>query len=412
MNPAPLIIFDDGHADLGPLTDLRPVFALRNGVKNNRERIEGALQQTADALVVPEELADLQRQRESDAAVNPGTLDAFTQADAVLVVNGRWTATDTALLDRIMSLPINHGIQQGNRVLAAHLDADHADAWLGRSTAEMPADVRFTDASDAALVSQPWHLLDHLENTLRFDLQQCGLPWADGDELATHGVTVVGDHPVMIHRGAALHPQVVINTTLGPVAIDEGAAVQPFTVIEGPGYVGPHAELAAHTALRAFTVVGANCKVGGEVKASILGDYTNKAHYGYLGNAVVGRWCNLGAGTTASNLKNTYGHVRMQLHADADPEDTGRQFQGPVVGDYVRTAIGTLLPTGACVGTGSCLVASGFVSKHVPAMTFLTDAGPGPMDLDAFFTTADRMMCRRNGTLSNAAKQRFRDLCG
>lgn len=166
-------------------------------------------------------------------------------------------------------------------------------------------------------------------------------------------------------------------------------------MIEGPCYVGPHTVVQPQTYLRPQTVIGSWCKVAGEITASVVGHYTNKAHYGYLGNSVVGEWVNLGAGTTVSNLKNTYGEVRMQLGADDAPEPTGRQFLGPVIGDLVRTAIGSRLLTGSCIGTGSMLAVSAFSPKFVPAGRFVTDAGDEPADVEKFVATYRLMRARR-----------------
>ena len=109
-----------------------------------------------------------------------------------------------------------------------------------------------------------------------------------------------------------------------------------------------------------------------------------------------------GAGTTASNLKNTYGHVRVKLSADADREDTGRTSQGPVIGDFVKTAIGTRLPTGCVVGTGACLAASAISPSFVPPMTFTTNAGVAAMRAEAFLRSGERQLGRRDRGLGRA----------
>ncbi len=167
-------------------------------------------------------------------------------------------------------------------------------------------------------------------------------------------------------------------------------------------------DLAAHTALPG-TSVGPHCKVGGELKRTILQGYSNKAHGGYLGDAIVGQWCNLGANTNVSNMKNTYGHVRVQLEADEAPEDTGQTKQGPIIGDFVRTAIGTRLLTGSVVGTGCMLAVSDF-AKNAPRFSFCTDHGSKVHELQALLNTADRMMKSHGLTLSEAEAALLRQL--
>lgn len=400
MRDAPQVIFDDGLGRFGPLTDLRPVFALRTGARTSRTRIEATLRTTAAALVVAPALAEVQRRRETDAVINtlPGGAD-----HGVVFINGRWSGADEPLAQRIRALQENESLlQPGGGVLAARLERSAAESWIAQRCASLPQGVKTQTWERDVLLARPWHPLDQLEATLAFDLARTTVPEAGP---LPQGVSVVGDHPVHVHPSAALLPHVVLNATAGPIVLDKNATVQPFAVIEGPAYVGPHSEIAAHTALRPHTAIAEHCKIGGEVKASIINRYSNKAHAGYLGNAIVGQWCNLGAGTTASNLKNTYGQVRMQLDAGDATQTTGRQFLGPFIGDFVRTAIGTRLPTGACIGTGCCLVTSAFAPKFAAPMTFHTDAGIEPVNLDAFWRTAEAMQHRRGWSLRDAEKQ-------
>src|SRR5690606_20550055 len=122
---------------------------------------------------------------------------------------------------------------------------------------------------------------------------------------------------------AQVHPMVVLDARQGSVIVDAGATIGPFCVLVGPCYVGPCTTVQPHTHLRAGCSIGPHCLVAGEISHAIFQGYANKAHAGYLGNALVGQWVNLGANTNASNLKNTYGHVRVQLSPDAPLEDTG-----------------------------------------------------------------------------------------
>ena len=147
------------------------------------------------------------------------------------------------------------------------------------------------------------------------------------------------------------------------------------------------------------TSIGEHCLVARqEISHSIIQGYSNKAHTGYLGNSLVGQWVNLGADTNVSNLKNTYGPVRVQLSADTPPENTGQSKQGPIIGDFVRTAIGSRLPTGSCYSTGTMLALSGVAPKFTPRFSFLTDDGPPDekYDIDKFLAAARTVMARRD----------------
>jgi hypothetical protein len=150
--------------------------------------------------------------------------------------------------------------------------------------------------------------------------------------------------------------------------------------------------------------------VAGEVSTCVFHGQSNKAHSGYLGNSLVGQWVNFGADTNASNLKNTYGTVRMQLEAEGPVEDSGLTKLGPVVGDFVRTAIGSRLMTCSVVGTGSMLSMSGFAPKFVPRFAFATDGGVERCELDKFLETAQKMMARRGQNLGAAEIDRLKVL--
>jgi len=399
--PPRLAIFDDDAGHWGPLADRRAACDFRTGAVTSRRRIERALQQTTDALLVPERLAQVTAERHRDTSVNPD----FTQnSDAHwLLVSARWGAHNTDEASRLAALPPNTALLQNDgQLVAAHLPAQSA------SFTNLPRDAATQTLEHNTLLTRPWHILDQLDDALRADLDATDLPDALND--LPPGAHLVGEHAVHIATSATVMPGVVINTTQGPVCIDQHAHIQPFTAIDGPCYIGAHTELAAHTAIRAKTVIGPQCKVGGEVKASVIQGCSNKAHLGYLGDALVGEWVNLGADTNVSNLKNTYGPVRVQLEPCANAEHTNRTNHGPIIGDFVRTAIGSRLPTGSVIGTGAMLAISHFAPKHTPRFTFATDAGAQTHDLDALLRTAAHMTQRRGVTLTDADTDLLRTL--
>jgi UDP-N-acetylglucosamine diphosphorylase / glucose-1-phosphate thymidylyltransferase / UDP-N-acetylgalactosamine diphosphorylase / glucosamine-1-phosphate N-acetyltransferase / galactosamine-1-phosphate N-acetyltransferase len=167
--------------------------------------------------------------------------------------------------------------------------------------------------------------------------------------LATEGVTIAGT--------------AVFDAKAGPVVLDREAVVGDFSYFEGPVYVGPRTRLIERASLKGSVCVGAVCKIGGEVEASVIEDYTNKQHHGFLGHSWVGSWVNLGAGTSTSDLKNTYGEVRVEFpHRRTD---TGMQFLGCIVGDFAKSAINTSIFTGKVIGVASMLY--GFVGSSVPS---------------------------------------------
>jgi UDP-N-acetylglucosamine diphosphorylase/glucosamine-1-phosphate N-acetyltransferase len=163
--------------------------------------------------------------------------------------------------------------------------------------------------------------------------------------------------------GVTIADTAVFHVKAGPVVLDREAVVGDFSYFEGPVYVGPRARTIERASLKGFVCVGAVCKIGGEIEASVIEPYTNKQHHGFLGHAWIGSWVNLGAGTSNSDLKNTYGEVHLDFpHRRVD---TGMQFLGCIVGDFAKSAINTSIFTGKVIGVASMLY--GFVGSSVPS---------------------------------------------
>jgi UDP-N-acetylglucosamine diphosphorylase / glucose-1-phosphate thymidylyltransferase / UDP-N-acetylgalactosamine diphosphorylase / glucosamine-1-phosphate N-acetyltransferase / galactosamine-1-phosphate N-acetyltransferase len=188
---------------------------------------------------------------------------------------------------------------------------------------------------------------------------------------------------------------VVLDAEHGPIYIDEGAEIHPFTRIEGPCYVGPGTILLG-AKCREGNSFGPMCRVGGEVEESIVQGFSNKYHDGFLGHAYVGEWVNLGAGTTNSDLKNDYSDVSVSLDGHTSIR-TGSTKVGALIGDHAKTSIGTLFNTGACVGAMTLLVSSGrLLPKFIPSFTwYLEDSISHGTGKERLFATAAKAMSRR-----------------
>ncbi len=409
-----LLIFDDARGSFGPLMDLRAVFEFRSGAVNSLQRIERTLRRPAAALHVKEAQVQAISHRRSlpiNQPLAPGDW---------LLVNGRWLGLHQA--GQVRSLPPGRVLlQHDGQLVAAHLPFDKAQQVID-SGFQPPADVeaiRLPEppedpaasqgegrGEELVLIERPWHFLDQLEATLRSDLDAFDLPRFAPPSLSQ--IAITGGHPCKVAGDAKVMPMTVLNADKGPIIIDSGAQVNPFATITGPCYIGQRAVINAHGDIRANTVIGPACKVGGEVSFSILHGYTNKAHLGYLGHSLVGAWVNFGAGSTVSNLKNTYGDIRVQLEKNGQPQDTGRTFMGPIIGDYTLTAIGSRIMTGSCISTGTMLALSSFSPRFVRRFSFLTDDGDERYDIDKFIDMARRMTWRRGRAIRQAEEELLR----
>ena len=212
---------------------------------------------------------------------------------------------------------------------------------------------------------------------------------------------------IFISDSASVDPGVVIDARNGPVIIDHEAHVGSGAVLVGPMYVGPHCLIKPLAHIGPEVSLGPFSKVGGEVARSIFLGYANKQHDGFLGHAYISNWVNLGAGTTNSNLKNTYGHV--QVWVSDGFEDSGKTFVGCVIGDHSKTAIGTTLNTGTVIGISCNVFEHGFPPKFVPSFSW---GNSGIYDLEKALSTAEQIMLRRNKELTPKERELMKTVWG
>ena len=196
------------------------------------------------------------------------------------------------------------------------------------------------------------------------------------------------------HEEAHIHKSVSTRFVeiYGPGLIDIRASVEPFTVLKGPFYVG-RGSLVKSFSYVVSSVIGPVCKVAGEINHTVFSAYSNKQHSGFIGHSYVGEWVNIGAGTEVSNLKNTYGKVKVYSYAEGEAVDTGLQFAGAFIGDHAKIGINTTVSTGTVVG-----IFANITAADSPTPKFVPDfywTGGGRMRLDKAIEVARRVMARR-----------------
>ncbi|MBI3963968.1 MAG: hypothetical protein HY341_03125 [Candidatus Kerfeldbacteria bacterium] len=221
-------------------------------------------------------------------------------------------------------------------------------------------------------------------------------------DLGTHvgkvenGATLLERKRIFIGEESSIEPGVVLDARQGPIIIADNVTVGANSVIRGPVFLDDGVVAKPLTRISAGTSIGRTCRVGGEIGESIMLPFSNKQHDGHLGHAVVGSWCNLGAGTTNSDLKNSYGTVSVTVNGER--RDTGQQFVGCLLGDHVKTGIGTMLTTGTIIGPVTNVYGVGLVPTVLPPFTWYnaSDETTTPYDLEKAFTVIERVMARRN----------------
>ena len=389
----PLVVFDDARATLTPLTDLRPSWDIRTGAMTTRQRLESLLGTLVSACRPCADLAELTRES------CPVFGDDAPATGRVVLVSGACALPPEGLTELA---PGQTMIERASgRLIAANLDAAAAGAWL----ADQPDPAGLgtaVEVDEPCLLTHAWDVIRFRDRAIAWDLAD--LLRRDNRFIgeAIQGVTVIHGKPVAIDLSATVCPSVVLDSTSGPVVIDEGAIIRPGAVLVGPVYVGKHSVVLERTLIKANTAIGPVCKVAGEVGGTIFQGHANKAHDGHLGDSWVGEWANLGAGTTNSNLLNTYAEVIARATPESARERTGLVFLGAIIGDHVKTAIGTRIMTGSVLGTGLMIACTQPPPTTLGAFTWLTDAGGRAYRVDKFMDVARQVMSRRSVRPSEA----------
>ena len=353
---------DDPGAAWVPWTGVRPVAELRAGAWRIRERWERSLGVAASGIIGAhvDQFADV----DSPAVLRRAPGGGFVAASWFAPVAGR-----IALGPGVRRL-----VHEGETVAA--LVSPGAPSRLDdEGPAQEVAGVRLAGAYD---------LLRALDLLLGADCAE-----AVGTAALPAGTIVLGSADRIVSHGALIEPGVVFDVRSGAVVLEAGAEIRSGTRLEGPCWIGAGARVVG--GFIRGSVIGPRCVVRGEVSSSVFIGYANKAHDGFVGHSIVGHWANLGAGTTTSNLKNTYGPIRLEVGGARI--ETGRTFLGSLIGDHAKTAIGTMLPTGTIVGAGANVFGGAPIPKHVPPLAW--GAEGERLSEDGFLRIAGRVLPRR-----------------
>ncbi len=407
------LVEDNAAAALEPLTLTRPVFDLLLGSTSLGAKLARAFgvgpgPARRGALVRPY-LAAARRARDPHTTVNDPD---WMARGPVLVANGRWVPP--ARLAAAVADDCRGGPWVGT------CDGQPACAWVGPDDAAglQPnvVDAWFDDLAarvecrevGGEWIARPWDLVARNPDHLALDFAAEGRPGLTNRHLASAAIVGPSDR-LAIHETVRVDPLTVFDTTDGPISIAAGAWIQPFTRVEGPCSIGRDTQL-FRANIRGGTTIGPDCRIGGEVEASIVHGHSNKYHEGFLGHAYVGEWVNLGAITSNSDLRNDYGEVHVPIAGD--PVATGQAKVGCFVGDHTRTGLGSMLNTGTAIGVMCNVLPAGLLlPKHIPSFTAVMYGRVAPgFPLDQLFATAETVMGRRGRPFTDADRQLYLDL--
>ncbi len=343
-------------------------------------------------------LKNILRERLPSSCVN----DFSTVDEDVILVNGLLLANErlNGVLQKLSG--ICAAVVQKGRIVAAHIKRKFLELSEIQTSISSAENVTETilkivpeklEVDGMPLLEYPWELINLNPKLIANELKEIEDKELRG-RVDTH-VTVYGSkESVFVAENAFLEVGTILDTRNGPIYIGENTYIQSPTRISGPTYIGRDCILFGGQ-IREGCSIGDVCRIGGEIEESIFHGYSNKRHYGFIGHSYIGEWVNLGAGTTNSDLKNTYGTIKINIRGQI--YDTGSAFVGVFVGDHVKTAIGTYIFSGKKIGVSSHLY--GIVPEDVPSFTAyarMLGAKPTEIYLESAIETARRMMRRRN----------------
>lgn len=385
------LVDDDVAREWEPFALTRPIAELIYGALTFRRRAELIFSASCTALLVAERLLGFEEDGTPPLTTHPG---GPAEDDRLFLLSRAlpdWTTRTN------WSRPARSGL--------VVIDGEPA-GWFVAAGDPPPAAGRLrTLASDAGsapvarlrgrLLRRVWELIPDSHEQVARDVE--ALHGREQRAELPASVFHWGDHPVILGEGARLEPGCALDCSEGPIWIDRGATVRAFTRLAGPSYVGPGSAVLGGAV--GPVSLGPVCRVRGEMAESVCLGYTNKQHDGHIGHAYLGRWVNLGAETTNSDLKNNYGTVR--LWTPSGEVDTGQIKMGCLLGDHVKTGIGLVLNTGTIVGAGSNLWGAVLPPRFVPPFSWGSGEDLAEYRLDGFLRVAERAMGRRGVTLTD-----------
>ena len=368
-----ILFFDDkSHDNLLPLTFTKPASELRTGILKIREKWEYLLPEAEFSNITKDYLREKYPSRFSN--------DNFLIAGSTL--------PNQEISEAISNLGIMEGLSVQGRLIAIRTSLEDAQKFdplsiIPDSVKEFKGEVKFLD--------HPWDIFRLNGEQIQADLDHIS---SDRKSSKLSSTNMLLGEDIFIEEGAKVE-FVTINSKTGPVYIGKNTEIMEGSVIRGPFALCEGSVVKLSAKMYGPTTIGPYSKVGGEINSCVFHSYSNKAHDGFAGNSVFGQWCNLGADTNTSNLKNNYSNVRLTDWTSMQEVETGQQFIGTIMGDHSKCGINTMFNTGTVVGVNANIFGSGFPRNFIPSFSWGGARGFTTYSLSRAFEVATLVMERR-----------------
>jgi len=378
------ILFDSfGRDSLLPFTFTRPVADIRVGILTIREKWEFYLKSATSSLTQQYLNPKFPIRKEKDN----------------LLINGSVFPT-TRLVQKIAELNPGQILAKGEIIIAMRVEESQIDDFASQ---EIDSTIEWEE--EMVKLNENWEIFSFNPTAIVDDFKLITAGRKSKPLSKTNFVT--GDPKLIFLEEGARSEFAFLNTTDGPIYIGKEAEIMEGSKVRGPFALCEHAHLKMDAKIYGGTTVGPYSKVGGEVSNSVIFGYTNKGHDGFLGNSVLGEWCNLGADTNTSNLKNTYDIVRLWSYDKESFVNTGLQFCGLIMGDHSKSGINTMFNTGTVVGVSCNLYGAGFQRNFVPSFSWGSPSRMKSYNFTKAVQVAEAVYKRRNKEFDQKEKDIF-----
>jgi UDP-N-acetylglucosamine diphosphorylase/glucosamine-1-phosphate N-acetyltransferase len=382
-----ILFDDDSWQSLLPLTHTRPVSEVRIGILKIREKWEKYLGGNCSHLT--------QSYLRKKFLLHPGKQNLF--------INGSILPNES-LVKEIVGLEPGQCLMKEDILVAGRDDGD-AGALENLGPDRFP--VKRALKSTFSKINFNWDIFSQNEEAIRHDFELITRGRKSAPCSSTN--TVIAPERIFIEEGARVEC-VILNASAGYIYIAREAEVMEGAMIRGPFALGEHSQVRMGAKIYGGTTIGPYSKVGGEISNSVILGYSNKAHDGFLGNSVLGEWCNLGADSNNSNLKNNYSKIKVWNYKEDNYINTGLQFCGLIMGDHSKCSINTMFNTGTVVGVSANIFGNGFPPKFVPSFAWGGAEGFVTYRLEDAIEVAQRVYERRHLDLNETEQDILRFL--
>ncbi len=382
------ILFDSVvKSNLLPLTFTRPVADIRFGILSLREKWELFLGQKTSSLT------------------EPYLIEKFplVKAKENIIINGSISPTEN-LVKELSELTAGQTLVKGETIIAMCLTEKSLEKFgEGHDLVET---IETTEES-ILQIENTWDIFNLNDKAIQADYEL--LTKGRKSQPLSKTNRVLGQENIFIEEGAVIE-FAILNASKGPIYIGKNAEVMEGAKIRGPFALCNHSVVKMDAKIYGPTTIGPYSKVGGEINQSVILGYSNKAHDGFLGHSVIGEWCNLGADTNTSNLKNNYAEVKLWSYTEDSFVPTGLQFCGTIMGDHSKCGINTMFNTGTVVGVNANVYGAGYQRNFVPSFSWGGAHGYVDFDLNKAFSIAAAVYKRRDKTFDEMEKGILREI--